>query len=274
MVIIPGDLEGAYNGLLHAAEHGEITQRRINESVLKILRMKASVGLNRNRLVELANVEKVIARPESLAIAQKVADRAVTLVVDEKKLVPLAAAEPSAGLAGKTLGLVAVIFTDTPRGSDGSRAFVLDLRQRAPNATVFYVDATNAGFISNDVLAAVKGASRVIAVAESVPNPRRTTSGHAGGSVALDAGPAGLLNAIVKAAGVKTVVAAFGNPYTGDTVPGIQSYICTFSDQPVSAASLASALFGEIPIHGRLPVTLPGLGVRGAGLDRDAIPGR
>jgi beta-N-acetylhexosaminidase len=270
MVIIPGDLDGAYNGLLHAVERGEITQKRLDESVLKILRMKASVGLNRSRLVDVANVEKAIARPENLAIAQKVADSAVTLVVDEKKLVPLRAAEPEA----KSSGLVVVIFTDTPRGSDGSRAFVQDLRQRAPNATVFYVDATNAGFISNDVLAAVKGASRVIAVAESVPNPRRTTSGHAGGSVALDAGPAGLLAAIVKAAGAKTIVAAFGNPYTGDSVLGIQSYICTFSDQPVSAASLAGALFGEIPIHGRLPVTVPGLGVRGAGLDRDAIAGR
>jgi beta-N-acetylhexosaminidase len=270
MVIIPSDLDGAYNGLLHAVEQGEITRKRINESVLKILRMKASVGLNRSRLVDVANVEKVIARPENLAVAQKVADRAVTLVVDDKKLLPLPSGEtPSNGSAAKPSGLVAVIFTDTPRGSDGTRAFVQDLHQRAPHATVFYVDATNAGFLSNDVLAAVKGAARVIAVAESVPNPRRTTSGHAGGSVALDAGPAGLLAGIVKAAGAKTIVAAFGNPYTGVGVPGIQSYICTFSDTPVSAASLAEALFGEIPIHGRLPVTIPGLGARGAGLDRN-----
>src|SRR5580692_10722398 len=39
--------------------------------------------------------------------------------------------------------------------------------------------------------------------------------------------------------------------------------ICTFSDSPVSALRLSSALFGEIPIHGRLPVTIPGLALHG-----------
>jgi beta-N-acetylhexosaminidase len=78
MVIIPADLEGAYNGLLEAVKQGKLTQQRINESVLKILRMKASVGLNRNRFVDLSAVDREIAKPESLAIAQKIADRAVT----------------------------------------------------------------------------------------------------------------------------------------------------------------------------------------------------
>jgi beta-N-acetylhexosaminidase len=39
----------------------------------------------------------------------------------------------------------------------------------------------------------------------------------------------------------------------------------------VSATSLARALFGEIPIHGRLPVSIPNLAPRGTGLDREAI---
>jgi beta-N-acetylhexosaminidase len=42
----------------------------------------------------------------------------------------------------------------------------------------------------------------------------------------------------------------------------------------VSATSLARALFGENPIHGRLPVSIPNLAPRGTGLDRDAIATR
>jgi beta-N-acetylhexosaminidase len=64
------------------------------------------------------------------------------------------------------------------------------------------------------------------------------------------------------------VVAAFGNPYIGTHIPGLGTYVCTFSDTPTSAVSLVRALFGELPIHGRLPVTLPGLAQRGSGLDR------
>ena len=276
MVLIPGDLGGTFNGLLESVKQGKITEARIDESVLKILRMKASVGLNRNRFVNLSAVDREVARPQSQALAQNVADRSITLVADEKKLLPLhATAQPDAQPASKSSvpasGIVAVISADTPRGSEGTRTFVSELRRRVPDATVFYVDGANSGPTAKKVLAAVKDATKVIAVAEYVPNPRRTTQGHSDGSVGMDLGPSQLLASIVKAAGDRTVVVAFGNPYIGSSIEGIRSYVCTFSNTPISASSLAAALFGEIPIHGRLPVTIPEMGQIGAGLDRDAV---
>jgi beta-N-acetylhexosaminidase len=261
MVIIPADLDGAYNGLLDAVKRGTISQKRIDESVLKILRMKASVGLDRKRFVDLQAVDKMVARPENQAIAQTVADRAETLVSDANKLLPL-------HILATASSTVAVIFTDNARTSEGGRTFVRQLRQRVANATVFYVDEANVGFISPDVLAAVKNATTVIAVAEAVPSAKRTIGGQGKGSVDLDQNAAQLLAGILKTAAKKTVVTAFGNPYIGTQIPGIQTYLCTFSDTPTSAVSLVRALFGEIPIHGRLPVTLPNLAQRGTGLDR------
>lgn len=261
MVIIPNDLEGAYSGLLDAVRKGKISKQRIDASVLKILRMKASVGLDTNRFVDLPSVANVIARPESISTAQSIADRAITLVSDHANLVPLR--------ASATAQTVAVVFTDFARGTDGSRTFTSELRSRVPDATILHVDASNAEYISDRVLNAVKQAGRVIVLAESVPNARRTTQGKEGGSVGLDIGPSQLLSSIIADAGAKTIVAAFGNPYIGVGVSGIQSYVCTFSDTPSSARSLVSALFGEIPIHGRLPVTLPGMAPQRAGLDRD-----
>jgi beta-N-acetylhexosaminidase len=267
MIIIPSDLDGAYRGLLEAVKRGEISQVRIDESVLKLLRMKASVGLNQNRFVDLAEVQKQVARPENMAFAQSVADRAVTLVSDVTKQIPLE--RPRA--TGAQQSIAAVIFSDRPGGSDGARAFAAELSERAPEASVFFIDATNANAISASVLNAVQGATKVIAVAEAVPNPRRTTKGHTDGSVSLDSGPMQLLSEIVKIAGTKTVVVAFGNPYTGASIPGIQTYLCTFSNTTVSASGVTAALFGEIPIHGRLPVSIPGFAARGSGLDRSAV---
>ena len=180
MIIIPGDLGGAYNGLLTAVKKGEISEARIDQSVLKILRMKASAGLDRNRFVDLSKVQDEIAKPENVAIAESVADRAVTLVMDGGKLIPLAAASQPGQPASR---IVAVIFADRPRGSDGGRAFASELRKRAPGATVFFVDPSNSSYVFDSVMAAVRKADSVIAVAESVPNPRRTTEGRAGGSV-------------------------------------------------------------------------------------------
>ena len=43
------------------------------------------------------------------------------------------------------------------RGSDGGRTFAAELRRRAPDAAIFYVDGTNAGVVSDRVLAAAAG---------------------------------------------------------------------------------------------------------------------
>jgi beta-N-acetylhexosaminidase len=264
MLILPPDLDGAYHGLIDAVHQGRISQQRIDESVLKILRMKASVGLNTNRLVSLDEAAKSIAAPESVTLAQTVADRAITLAKDSANLVPL----KFTGAEDKGKGLTAIIFTDSPRGSDGARAFTAELRQRAPEATILAVDNVNAKFISDSVIEAVKQADRVVILAEAVPSGGRTRAGNATGSAGLDTAPAELLTSIAKTAGNKTIFTAFGNPYTGVNVPGIETYICTFSNVPTSARALVHALFAEIPISGHLPVTLPGIATRGTGLTR------
>lgn len=265
MVIIPADLDGAYHGLLNAVHQGTITQKRLNESVLKILRIKASVGLDISRLVNTAAIDKIIAKPENLDLAQRIADRAITLVSDRNHLLPLNTAAPSQ--PGAT-GTLAVLFTDDARSSDGLRAFVRQLHQHIPNAEVLYVDQYNAAYVGPDVLAAAAKASRVIAVAEAVPSARRAVAGQSGGSAGLSQDGSNILASLIQKAGDRTIFAAFGNPYTGASIPGIGTYLCTFSNANVSANSLTRALFGEIPIHGRLPVTLPGIAERSTGLDR------
>ena len=270
MVIIPADLDGAYNGLLQAVKSGTLSEKRIDESVLKILRIKASVGLDRQRFVNLENVTREIAKPENVAIGQQIADRAVTLAADANHLIPLRTNPPAQPqmTAVNPSGIVAIIFTDNSRTSEGGRMFAYELRERAPDASVVYVDDANSSFIASDVMAAISNAKTVIALAEAVPSARRTTQGQAGGSVDLNRDAAELLENIMKSARDKTAVVAFGNPYIGTQIPGVETYLCTFSNTPTSAIALVKAIFGEIPIHGRLPVTIPGIGQRGTGLDR------
>lgn len=261
MVIIPGDLAGAYNGLLDAVKQGRITPKRIDASVLKILCAKASVGLDRTRYADMAQVSTIIGKPENMAVAQQVSDRAVTLLRDAKHLVPLAAGSAQDGI-------VAVVFTDNASLSEGARAFTRQLRQRVPNARVLYVEESNASFVAPQVMAATTNARTVIAVAEAVPSARRATRGRTGGSADLDVDAAQLLAKIVETGSSKTIVIALGNPYLGSQLEGLGTYLCTYSNTQTSADSAVKALFGESPIHGRSPVTIPGVAPRGAGLDR------
>src|SRR5215813_13318814 len=56
VILMPADLEGSYRGILEAVKAGEIPQSRIDGSVKRILEMKASLGLNKARLVDLEQV--------------------------------------------------------------------------------------------------------------------------------------------------------------------------------------------------------------------------
>jgi beta-N-acetylhexosaminidase len=75
---------------------------------------------------------------------------------------------------------------------------------------------------------------------------------------------------MLSADAAKTVVVAVGNPYLAKDFPEVQNYLCTFSAAPVSEQSAAKALFGEIEIHGHLPVSIPGIAERGAGITQPA----
>jgi beta-N-acetylhexosaminidase len=59
-----------------------------------------------------------------------------------------------------------------------------------------------------------------------------------------------------------------GNPYVAQDFPAVQNYLCTFSNASVSEISAVKALFGEIAIRGHLPVSIPNIAQRGAGIER------
>ena len=144
--------------------------------MLKILRAKASVGLNQARLVDINAVNQIIAKPESLLAAQKVADSAVTLVRDNKQVLPLTrtrrGTNPPASAyqsAEDTRGRVLVlIFTDDSR-SDAGRALDEQVRRRIPDARVMYIDVRTAAGLTPAVMSAVDKAQKIIVAIYEVP---------------------------------------------------------------------------------------------------------
>ncbi len=274
MIIIPADLDGAYNGVLEAVKSGDISTSRIDESVRKVLRAKAALGLHKNRLVDLNSVNNEVSRPENIALAQKIADDAVTVVrqkvslnaSEDAKLLPLtrSAAVSSeytyhAAVAAAN-HLLVLVFTDDARGSDG-RAFVREVSMRVPDARIFFIDDQQAALLAPYVLEASVNAERVVAAVFVTPSAGRAT-GSDTGSPMLERGSSAVLANVIKAANEKTVAVALGNPYVIAQYPAIQNYVCTFSSATVSELSAVKFLFGEMPARGHLPVTIPGIATR------------
>ncbi len=270
LLIIPPDLGASYDAMLKAVRSGEISLKRLDLSVLKILKLKSGLGLNKSRTVNLNAIATSVGKPENIAFGQQVADAAITLVRDNGKVFPL----KSKGTATAALPymtreethnqVVAVLFSDDVR-TDSGRAFGREFRARIPDARVIYVDPRIAAGMSDDVLKAVDEAQTVVAAVYVIP-----TAGKIGNSMAMADATGTLLQQVVDHAAEKMAVVAMGNPYLASDFPKIENYMCTFSNATVSEVAAIKALFGEIPIRGHLPVTIPNIAQRGAGLERPA----
>jgi len=274
VLTMPADLDASYRAMLDAVHTGEIGQERLDASVLKILQAKASLSLEKNRLVDIAAIPRLVGRPENAAVGQRISDASITLVRDNGKLLPL-----RNGRAGKSLpslpvlyqpvkpppALLVIILCDSLRADDG-RVLERQIRIRAPDALVVYVDPHVAAARSNAVLQAVDRAQQVVVAVYVVPSAARTRTVARGqkNSASLPDSTAKLLGEILARATEKTAVLAMGTPYLTEDFPTIQNYICTFSNATVSEISAARALFGEIPSPGHLPVNISNTSVPSA----------
>jgi beta-N-acetylhexosaminidase len=274
LLIIPADFPASYNAMLQAVKSGEISRERLDRSVLKILEAKASLGLQHARLVDINALSTAVGKPENLAFGQQVADNAITLVRDNGKILPLKSSLQNQGTGKPQLPYttreeirnqtVAIVFSDDVRTESG-RAFARELRARIPDANLIYIDPRIAAAMSDQIMKAVNQAITVIAAVYVVPS-----AGKVGNTVAMSDATGALLQQVLDHAAEKTEVIAMGNPYLAANFPKIENYMCTFSNASVSEIASVKALFGEIPILGHLPVSIPNIASRGAGLQRTA----
>ncbi|HMV85279.1 MAG TPA: glycoside hydrolase family 3 N-terminal domain-containing protein [Blastocatellia bacterium] len=244
------DIDAAIAGVKEAVQKGEITEARITASVERLLRAKAALDLHRKKLVDLNEVDREVNNPRFNELAQQIADRSITLVRDEQKLLPLASAKSK---------LFNLTFTDEDDRAV-TRTFVEELRARGSQLESITLDhrATDADI--NRALAkldSLKPEAVIYSVAV------RARSGK--GSVALPAVGKRLAEELFKRR-VPLAVISFGNPYLLGALSDSPSYLLAYSLFPVSQRAAAKALFGEIEVGGKLPVSLPGLYPRGHGI--------
>jgi beta-N-acetylhexosaminidase len=278
VLTMPANLDASYRAMLQAVRTGEIAQERLDASVLKILEAKESLGLETTRVVDVSAIRRLVGTPENVAIGQRISDASLTLVRDNRTLLPLGGVH-----AGKTQrvvyqqverenALLLIILCDDIRGDDG-RVLERQIRKRAPNTEVVYIDPRISAIRSDSVLKAVDRAQQVVVAVYVVPSAARTRTVARGqkNSASLPDSTAKLFGRILDRAAEKTAVLAMGTPYLTEDFPMIQNYICAFSNAKVSEISAARALFGEIPIGGHLPVSISKTTISDARIGRSAV---
>jgi beta-N-acetylhexosaminidase len=251
VLLMPKKAEDAINGVMAAVQRGRISRQRIDESVAKVLAAKARLGLNRKKVVDLEGIDDIVDSPEAEERAQQVSDHAVTLVKDEKDALPLRHPETTCLIA----------MTESRRSQQGQR-LIEEVKKRAPNMLTVTVDPGMSKDDLDQVSQKTGGCTQIIAAAYVTVSAYR-------GNVAMAGSFPDFLNGLIAGKAPVTLV-ALGNPYLVRAFPNVSSYVTTYSPTPTSEVALAKALFGEIAITGRLPVSIPGVAKYGEGVQLPA----
>src|SRR6185503_1764487 len=94
IILLPPDPEVAIQALVRAVGEGQITEKRIDTSVLRILEAKERLGLPQGARVDLTALSGRVGRPEDIEGALAVARRSITVVRNTGGILPLKADEP------------------------------------------------------------------------------------------------------------------------------------------------------------------------------------
>lgn len=231
-LLMPPRLPQAYASVLAAVRTGELTEKRIDESVTRILRLKYSRGLFDRPLVDTALVSRAVGTAGHRATAQLITNRTITLVKDDRRLLPLA----------KTSGR-SVLVT----GSAASDILAGELARRGVSVRPFQTGlAPTASQIARVVQMAHAADLTVVLTDRAWRNP----------------GQRSLVSALLHS-GKPVIVVAVNVPYDLAYFPTAPTYLATYSSSEGSMVSLAAVLFGELRPTGKLPVSIPS--ARGVG---------
>lgn len=232
MLLMPPNMDLGYNSVLNAVRDGELSMKRIDQSVYRVLRLKDERDLFENPYVDVGKVSDVVGTPAHLAAAQEITDHSVTLVKNDGTLPLMKASGRHVLVAGYGVHTMAQLAAD--------------LNQRGVTADV---SPTGAAPSQADIDAAVaKAGTHDLTVvttytAWSEANKSQQT----------------LVKSLV-AIGKPVVVVAVRDPYDIAHFTEAHNYLATYGYADVSLESLTRVLFGEVNPSGKLPVTIPVVG--------------
>ena len=254
LLLQPSDPGATIDAMEAAVTRGEITPERLDRSVRRVLQLKRSVGLFRERTVPLDSVPAVVGSAAFRATARDIAARSVVMVKDVGGTIH--------GLKSARPALTLVTYAEEEHRAVGL-TLAAELRAQGFSVTLSRLWPSS-GPASYDS-AAVAIARNPVTIFAAAGRPAAAC-----GTVGLNPALGTLIGATARAR--PTILVSLGNPYLISQVPEVGSYLIGWCSNPVTEQAVARALAGAAPITGRLPISIPPLYLRGWGVQRRIDP--
>ena len=227
------DMDAAYGSVLSAVQSGRISQRRLDESVGRILLLKLRRGILTHPYTDASRLDRVVGSPEHLAAADAITNRTTTVLRNDDATLPLQAPGSKVLVTG-----YGATTTATLAGA---------LTRRGSTVTRRETGAAPSDAAIADAVAGAAGQDAVV-----------VTTMKAWDTSVTD--PAGGQQRLVKAlvaTGTPVIVVAVRDPYDIAYLPGVRTYLATYSYSPVAIEAAARVITGEVAPTGTLPVDVP-----------------
>ncbi|WP_079175265.1 glycoside hydrolase family 3 protein [Streptomyces malaysiense] len=229
----PPSIDTAWNAVLRAVQDGELTEARLDESILRILRMKSRLGLFDGVYVDRKGVDRTVGTKSHLATADRIAERTTTLLVNEGGTLPLdRRAQPRLLVVGAD--------PDSPSGTTGPPTGVLAaaLTEAGFTATALPTGTNPSAAAVDKAVAAAEDADAVVVGTYNVT---------AGSSQRT------LVDRLL-ATGKPVVALAVRNPYDIAQLPSVRACLASYCWTDVELRAAARVIAGRVRPRGKLPV--------------------
>ncbi|MEJ2634074.1 MAG: glycoside hydrolase family 3 N-terminal domain-containing protein [Calditrichia bacterium] len=252
LVLDSPNFEPTFKFVLQAARDGRISMDRINEAVRRILEAKQELGLEKKPVMNWQHFEKVFAKPENRAQSEDIADAAITLLRDEKNVIPFK--------ADRLDSVLVVAITDREWSYTYRDMLEREVSRRIPYVRSALIDPRSSAEEIKEIISEADSSQAVIA-------GLFITWGSYKGSVTMPDTTVKLLHELFSIEKPMAVV-SYGSPYLIRQIPEVPTYLCAYATDHLAVRSSMKAVFGEIPLNAKIPVSIPALAEIGDGLSR------
>jgi len=263
MSMVPYDFS-FYDHLLELVREGSVPMSRIDEAVSRILKVKFRLGLFENPYPD-KKLSKKLASKESTAINRQAACEAITLLKNEKQLLPLSKSAKVL-VTGPSANLLSVLnggWTITWQGNEESlypkdkNTVLAAIREKIGAQNVLYQPGVD--FDEEiDITAAVQSAKMADVAIICIGEPTYCETPGNIDDLTMSTAQLKLVEAIEKTGAPVVLVLIEGRPrLINKVVDKADAIIMAYLPGMEGGPAIADVLFGDVNPSGKLPISYP-----------------
>tara|TARA_B100001250_G_scaffold290087_1_gene251884 strand:+ start:231 stop:2996 length:2766 start_codon:yes stop_codon:yes gene_type:complete len=246
------DILGSIDAIEKAVARNDISEEQINVSALKMLELKHKVGLDLNPLTNLDNMMKQISTKDNKETAIRIASESITLVKDNKDLLPLNA-------IGKDSLYIIDIYDQEYKHSRSAVTSKI-ISEKFPVRSI-QIDESDKKPVLDVIINSIPKNSQILINAFVSPKEWKDR-------IFFPDNETYFVRELIKKSD-RIILASLGTPYLLQDFPGVSTYLCAYKGNYLMQNALANALLGFKNISGRLPISIPGLHEIGSGIFKE-----